>query len=215
MFRILNIPPLFIASCAVAAIACDARRRLPAFYLFKPLTTVLIVASFLAQAPVASAAARDCVLFALLASLAGDIALMFDGTRAFVVGLLAFLCAHLAFAAGLLWDLPRFALGIPAAAGPGVAVAMLVVLWPRVGRLRVAVVIYAIVLTAMWLAAAARSTVLGDSAAQLALIGASLFMLSDGVLAWDRFINRFSLARMLVLATYFPALWLLTCSGTF
>jgi uncharacterized membrane protein YhhN len=212
---LFDIATTLAAGGAVATVACETRRRLPVFYLFKPLTTVLIVVAFVAQAPGVSGVARGCALFALSASLTGDIALMFDETRAFIIGLLAFLCAHLAFVAGLLWNLPRFALGAPAMLGPAVAIAMLALLWRRVGALRPAVTAYAAVLTAMWLAAEARWTAVGDRPALLALSGASLFMLSDGLLAWDRFGRRFAFAQALVLVTYFPALWLLACSGAY
>jgi uncharacterized membrane protein YhhN len=92
---------------------------------------------------------------------------------------------------------------------------MLALLWRRVGALRPAVTAYAAVLTAMWLAAEGRWATVGDRPALLALSGASLFMLSDGLLAWDRFGRHFAFAQVLVLATYFPALWLLACSGAY
>jgi uncharacterized membrane protein YhhN len=45
------------------------------------------------------------------------------------------------------------------------------------------------------------------AAARWALGGALLFMLSDTLLAWDRFRGPLPLAPLWILATYYPALW--------
>ena len=219
-----TVPRMFLgfsvlaALSAIGAIACDLGRRRAPFYVFKPLTTLLIAGAFLVRsqplvAPPPIIAAL--VLAALLCSLAGDIALMFEGELAFTAGLAAFLTAHLMLIYALLVPLPALRWSLPALAGIAIAIAALALLWPRVGKLRAAVAVYVTVLTAMWLAAEARWTILRDSPSLLTLAGASLFMVSDGALACDRFVRRVRYAQALVLATYFPALWLITCSGAF
>src|SRR6185436_2414977 len=94
------IPALAVAAalCAALAIAADwpdrPERRHRAFYLLKPLTTLLI-AGMAAAAP--GSAYQHWILLALALSLAGDVCLMFQGDRWFVAGLASFLLAHLAF----------------------------------------------------------------------------------------------------------------------
>jgi uncharacterized membrane protein YhhN len=60
--------------------------------------------------------------------------------------------------------------------------------------------------------AAVRYIHLGGTRALLAFAGAVLFLVSDSVLAYDRFGKKFRLARILVLATYFPAQLLIALS---
>ena len=43
-------------------------------------------------------------------------------------------------------------------------------------------------------------------------LGAALFVLSDSLLAWNRFRNPFPAAQALIHATYFPAQWLIAIS---
>ena len=51
-------------------------------------------------------------------------------------------------------------------------------------------------------------------AAVLAFSGALFFLLSDSLLAWDRFKTKFHKARFYVLTTYFMAQWLIAFSIT-
>src|SRR5688572_9043913 len=90
------------AIAAALAIAADwHERRHRAFYVLKPLTTLLIVGIALA-APQAAAPYQAWIVTALLLSLVGDVCLMFSGDRWFIGGLGAFLLAHGAFAAAFL-----------------------------------------------------------------------------------------------------------------
>src|SRR5271156_3085314 len=86
------------AVSALLAIAAEGeQRRHPAFYLLKPLTTVLILAAALNLTPLSGAAYRQTVVIALALSLAGDICLMFEGEAWFAAGLGSFLLAHIGF----------------------------------------------------------------------------------------------------------------------
>lgn len=204
------------ALSAVAAIAADwEERRHRSFFLLKPLTTLLVIgiaASIAWSGPYAQA-----VLAALALSLLGDVFLMYgDGARAsdraFVAGLASFLLAHLAF----VW---AFAQGLRAPDLPGwlaavvfYAAALLFVLLPRAGALKLPVLVYCLVLAAMVFAAAARHQTLGDAASLRAVLGALLFMLSDSLLAWRRFGGRYRHAQALILSTYWGAIGLIAGS---
>lgn len=211
------IPVLVAASSlsALAAIACDWReRRRPAFYLFKPLTTLLI----LGLALVATRGEyRLAVAVALTLSLAGDVALMFTetryGARWFLAGLGSFLLAHLAFVAAFLQDVGTVTLPAWLALVVAWGLGMLVALLPRAGAMKLPVLLYCAVLAAMVFAAAARSAAFHTPEAHRALAGALLFMLSDSLLGWRRFRGRFPHAQAAILLTYWGAIGLIACSG--
>lgn len=134
------------------------------------------------MAPGASAAVRVCLIVALAASLMGD-AFLLRPDR-FVPGLVAFLVAHLAYLAAFL-QLPGSDWG--AVAGVTVAFAVIaflgrdIVAGARPSGLRVPVAIYLVVICAM--ATAATHTLL-----PAAIAGAWLFVASDSILGWDRFV---------------------------
>ena len=201
---------------ALAAIAADwDERRHRSFFVLKPLTTLLVTgvaASIAWTGPYA-----QWVLVALALSLCGDVFLMYgDGARsddrAFIAGLGSFLLAHLAFVVA-------FAHGLGAPTLPGwlaavvfYAGAMLFVLLPRAGALKLPVLVYCLVLAAMVFAAAARHASLGDADSLRAVLGALLFMLSDSLLGWRRFVGRYRFAQAAILSTYWGAIGLIAWS---
>lgn len=173
------------------------------FYLLKPLTTALILTSA-ALAP--SHPARAWVASGLVLSLIGDICLMFPGDRAFLGGLGSFMAAHLAFIAAFSVGLP---LGLPplwTGALGLYALAMLGLLWPRAGRLRIPVAIYGLVLFGMALAAARAHHLLGTPASLWGVVGALTFIASDSALAANRFLRPHRRAQLVILGTYWMAL---------
>lgn len=205
------------AISAMAAIAADwEERRHRSFFVLKPLTTLLIIA--VAASIAWTGPYAQWLLVALVLSLFGDVFLMFgDGPRAsdraFTAGLASFLLAHLAFVAA-------FAQGLRAPELPGwlaavvfYAVALLFVLLPRAGALKLPVLVYCLVLAAMVFAAAARHETVGDAGSLRALLGALLFMLSDSLLAWRRFGGRYRGAQALILSTYWGAIGLIAWSA--
>ena len=181
-------------------------------YVCKPLATVLILAQVVRAAPLPSARYRWALMLGLVCSLAGDVFLMLPQDL-FVPGLLAFLLAHLcfmtAFWPGAGWPSRVGALLLYAV----IAAANLALLLPQVpSALRMPVLAYVCVLVMMAALAAARAwdlrRVAGVSrAAAAAALGGGLFVLSDSLLAWNRFGGGLPLASLLVLATYYAALW--------
>jgi len=149
---------------------------------------------------------RWLVVAGLVASIGGDVALLFPS--GFVPGLSSFLVAHLcyiaAFAPGGAGDARPWLLLAPFAV---VGVAMLVYLWPHLGKVRIAVIVYvSAIVTMAW-----RATLRADVAAApwpstvLVLVGALFFMVSDGVLSIDRFAGTFPAADAIVMSTYYAA----------
>lgn len=227
MSTFASTPPAFrralapvVACAAIAAIlggllgeGADAWRWL--HWLAKPLATALVIAAALAWPPITSRYRRRIVA-GLICSLLGDVLLMWPADL-FVAGLLAFLAGHLCFIAGFLGDSrfgtrPRAWLGCLL-----VAAANLALLWPSIPpALRVPVAVYALVLSSMGAQALGRAwTHAGSALAQpsrRAAIGAVLFMLSDSLLAWNRFHGALPLALAWVLGSYYAALWFIARS---
>jgi uncharacterized membrane protein YhhN len=119
------------------------------------------------------------VVAGLVVSLIADVVI----ERSFLAGLGLFLVAHLLYIGAFF---ARTTALRPALALPFVAWGVLVLwrLWPGLGPMRVAVVIYAIAIcTMMWRAAA----LVGLPGGVTALVGAILFAASDTLIAMDRF----------------------------
>ena len=185
-----------------------AQRRV---YIFKPLTTSLIIVFALLIIPPVSGTYKALILAGLCFSLAGDVFLMLPDDR-FVAGLFSFLIAHLLYIAAFVslggFQLDGFAFLIYIAYGT----VMLSLLWPGLGSLRLPVLLYmAVILVMGWQALALWRTAPSVGALSVA-IGAALFVLSDSVLAYDRFRRPFPAERAVVLSTYYVAQALIAVS---
>lgn len=183
-------------------------------YLFKPATTLLVAAMVWRLGAAADPRYRRAIFAGLLLSTAGDAFLMLPGDW-FVFGLASFLCAHLAYLAGLCRRARPFAAAWPFLAYAVLAGAVLAVLWPHLpGELRVPVVVYVAVLAAMAAQAAAVWRRRADAAGVAAAIGGACFVFSDATLAIDRFAAPFAAAQALVLISYWAAQWWIGRSAT-
>lgn len=202
---------LLAAASAAGTLWAEHRGARRAFYLLKPLTTVLILAlAATAPAPVWSGY-RALVCAGLLFSLAGDVFLMLPRDR-FVAGLASFLVAHLFYIAAFAPRPLRLAAPLVLVVLLAYGVVLLRGLWPRLGGLRAPVAVYAAVLLVMAWQAAARWAVEDGGRALLAGLGAGLFVVSDSVLAWERFRERRPYGQAVVLGTYYAAQWLIALS---
>ena len=178
--------------------ASPAWRRLE--YVCKPAALAGLVAAAVALDPVAGAGTRrDWFAAALVFSLAGDVLLMLPREQ-FVGGLSAFFVGHCCYLAGF-WS-----------RGPGivpllVSVAVAVIAVGVVGRRVLPAVrrddpgLVGPVAAYMLLIGAMLATALAVEN-PLAGIGAVLFVASDSMIAWDRFVERFPRASVLIMVTY-------------
>lgn len=202
-----------IAVSALFATAADLLGRRREVYVFKPLTTVLICALALTLPVPVSGFYRGAIAAGLLFSLGGDVFLMVPGDR-FVAGLVSFLVAHICYIAGFaserLWLSPLY--GVLLLAWGGL---LLAVLWPRLGRLRAPVTVYAAVLLAMvWSALGQSPPGMPAGRAAFAGAGAVLFAVSDSTLAIERFVGAHRWGQPVVLMTYFAAQVLIALSAS-
>jgi uncharacterized membrane protein YhhN len=198
-----------VAAAAVLAILGALLPDLRALhYVGKPLAT-LTIAALVWRAADADPRYRRAVLFGLFASTLGDIWLMlpFD---AFVAGLASFLVAHLAYLFAFTRRRPLWPLRWPWLAYAVLAAAVLALLWPSLpDALRAPVVVYVIALAAMAAQAATVATERGTPGALLAGCGGFSFVVSDALLAIDRFHAPLPAAALWVLASYWVAQFLI------
>lgn len=185
-------------------------------YVAKPLATLLIAALVWRHHTPQHQAYRRALLAGLAFSWLGDVLLMLPKAvlaLGFELGLAAFLLAHLCFLRALTrdarWARPLWPLLLLLLIGG----ANLAVLWPGIApALRPPVLAYMLCLVAMAAQAIARARSLATPASTLAAIGGLLFLSSDTLLAYNKFHSPLPASALLVLGTYYAALYLLARS---
>ena len=205
--RLDRLEMLLIEAAAVAT-ASGALGLLQVHVAFKPLA-LLVAITFIASRAMQTRARGqfDLILLgALLASLVGDVLLM-QSDAYFIPGLVAFLVAHGFYIALFLQDSPRFPSGRALLGTLGVGAAMLVWLWGGLTdpSLKIAVPVYVGVIALMAAQAIGRATVLRDARAWGVAVGALVFMLSDALIAVNRFVLPLPLAPLWILSSYYLA----------
>ena len=193
------IVPVFAVLVVAALAILSAERRIVWLHVAsKPLTTALL---FLVVGWPSTRLAW-WIDAGIALSVVGDIALLSSSEGAFLVGLAAFLLAHLAyvvaFARVAVWS-PHVA--IVAVATLTVTAFVLRAIAPGTARLRAPTIAYGIVISAMVIAA---SATLGGPlpGAPLAAAGATFFYASDTSLALNRFRRPIPHAAFFTLGLY-------------
>ena len=158
---------------------------------------------------------RSIILVALFFSFAGDVFLLFEYKNPwlFIPGLVCFLLTHILYIAyflsipgnkkSLLKIAPYLGLLVGA-----YGVALVYVLFPTLGNLKVPVLIYAIVIMSMLLASIHVYSRVSQGAATLFVAGAAFFVLSDSLLAVNKFYNPIAFPFLIIL-TYCIAQYLI------
>ena len=210
----LTILEVLLAEAAALATATGAEGLVDLHRAFKPLVMLLAIVYVAQRLQLRKAPGRFGLLLVagLAFSLAGDCFLMFPGF--FIPGLVSFLVAHLFYIAlfkqGMPWFPSRRALLITL----GFGVAMYAFLFDNLNPvLKIAVAAYVVVITLMAAQAIGRATVLRDRGAVTVAVGAAFFMLSDSLLATNKFAFPFQMAQFWVLATYYVAQLLIACNA--
>lgn len=157
-------------------------------------------------------------ILAMIMCWAGDVFLMFQAQSElyFMAGLGSFLLGHILYIIsyqqhrwtegnGLLGPQKvRFSLPI-ILAGSG----LVVILYPALGGLKVPVMLYALVITLMALQALLRYGFTTVPSFIMIFLGAILFMISDSVLAFNKFLSPVPLAGGIIMSTYCSAQFLI------
>ncbi|BAL98729.1 MULTISPECIES: lysoplasmalogenase [Caldilinea] len=174
-------------------------------YLFKPLSTALILLTALTLPEPVSHLYRILIAVGLLFSLAGDIFLMLPGDF-FLWGLVSFLVAHVFFVAAFLEQTGLQIHGHLLILFTLYGALLLYLLWPHVGALRLPVLMYALVLLLMGWQASERWWSMRSASTLLAMVGALLFIASDSILALDKFRAPIPHRDLLIMSSYYAAL---------
>jgi uncharacterized membrane protein YhhN len=156
--------------------------------------------------------------FGLLLSWFGDIALMLDRDNPllFIAGLSFFLIAHLGYAAAFAGSIQRSgslfswakAAGITAAFGVFTGI-FFFQMKDGLGEMYVPVLAYTVVITIMGILSACRHGHASDEDFKWILNGAILFILSDCVIAWNKFVVDFPHDQVLNMSLYLSGQFLL------
>lgn len=179
------------------------------FYLKPLLLLPLIVAVVIST----NFKNKIILLAALVFSWIGDILLLFVFKDAiyFMLGLAAFLTAHIFYIVLFAKELRKANRKIEFKKGL-IAIAiylsiMLLVLIPHLGTLTIPVIIYAFVISIRLYMAYLLSIHWVKSASIYLLTGAVSFILSDSILAFDKFYQPIPMSGFLIMATYLYAQW--------
>ena len=158
----------------------------------KPLLLPVLMALVYVSTP--SSQSRNIILSALFFSLAGDVFLLFENRNPtlFIPGLVSFLLTHVLYIVYFLSIKPKkdSLLKTAVYTGPLVilyGLLLLYVLFPTLGALKLPVIIYATVIMSMLLASIHIYYSAGATAGKLFIAGAFFFVLSDSLLAINKF----------------------------
>jgi uncharacterized membrane protein YhhN len=215
-YFVMALLTLFVALLIRAEFAGNQKQ----IYIFKPLSTtlVIIVAALSFFVPDKHHLSYTlAIIWGLLFSLGGDIALMFNSTRAFMIGLVLFLVVHIIYAS-VFTVYSGFVKGdlISALILILLAIVIYCFLYSELGKRKLPVLLY--VLAISFMMNRAISTFSGrffnDKQALLIPIGAGLFYISDLILAVNKFKKPFKYHRF-NLAFYYAGQLLIALSTRF
>jgi len=198
---------------AVLCILGKYKERPNLIYVFKPLTTALIIVVAVLSGTNNVSVYLYVIIGALFFSLLGDIFLMLDDSK-FLYGLISFLTAHILFLVAFLFKGVFFTWWI-------VLIAVLIggtlymILYPSLGKMKIPVLIYVTIIFAMTWAAWENQIQINNQGTLLAALGTLFFVVSDSNLAFNKFVKKYKPAEFIVLSTYFLSIWLIALSTSF
>ena len=178
-------------------------------YIFKPLTTLLIIILACLGGIKNNINYQYLVYLGLIFSLFGDIFLMLP--KKFIQGLISFLIAHIFFlfffinqAISVNWWL----IGVFVIIGTSIYLFLL----PHLNKMKIPVLIYLIVIFSMaWRGWEVLLTNQNKSGAIFAL-ASILFIFSDTNIAFNKFRKSYISAEFFILSTYYISIWLIALS---
>ncbi len=155
------------------------------------------------------------LMLAMVFAFAGDVLLM--KKEYFLFGLISFLLAHLCYIVAYrqhrhdevsdeLRGIHRLRLAFPIILATS---GLIVMVYPGAGDMKFAIVIYGLVIMTMVLTALFRYGLTSPKSFWLVLAGATLFLVSDSLIAIDRFLTSVAQAGVFIMLTYSAAQYLI------
>ncbi|MCX8159768.1 MAG: lysoplasmalogenase [Candidatus Saccharicenans sp.] len=200
---------LSIVVSAAAAITADSRHQRLLAYFFRPFTIMLIIGFLLETRP--HSFYRNAVAAGLALCLLGDLMMMLKKKR-FLTGLAFFLGALAVFTVAFYSRVSREFLSWPVIPLVVLAGVVLFLTWQGTERQRVPVLFYMLALLTMTRVGLEQPHQLPGTGPWLAASGSLLFLVSDMVLALNRFYRPFKPAQVIILSTFYLALLLIALS---
>lgn len=187
-------------------------------WLFKPLIMIVLGIYYYNQSAKDGLLSKP-VMVAIIFSWLGDVSLMFQhsGEIYFMIGLGSFLIAHTGYILAYpqyieketgngLHGIQKFRFSFPIVlAGTG----LITILYAHLGSLQIPVIVYAVVLVIMTLQALFRYGYTNAVSFWFVFIGALLFMISDSLIAVNKFLSPFELSGVAIMTTYILAQFLI------
>lgn len=171
----------------------------------KPLIVIsLILFFYLDGKQLANKTSRK-ILLALTFSLVGDVLLMFDhvSINYFLTGLISFLLAHVFYILVFLEKKNSLKKSISFITILIIyAFGLFYVLKDGLGNMLIPVIIYILVILAMVIAASLRKENVPNISYNLVLIGALFFIISDSIIAVNKFYGKVPYEHLLIMSTY-------------
>mgnify|MGYP001124630222 FL=1 len=196
-----------IALTAITAIYSNYFGLTIIYFILKLLTTSLIILMPLLYASVKNSLFAKSIIIGLIFCLIGDFSLLFE--HYFTIGLISFLVGDIFFIRSFTvvngWHWP-LKIGIPLTFIAGI---LLCLIYSNLNSFFTPILIYIIVIVIMsWQGIFLQ---LSSSNEVFKSVGyaVSLFMFSDGILALNKFYIHFSSAGILILSTYWLAIFFL------
>jgi uncharacterized membrane protein YhhN len=174
-------------------------------YIFKPALMISLGIYFANSVILKGQKQNQCILAAIFFSLLGDVFLMFEGY--FIPGLGAFLVAHLFYIYAFRREAARFfskkALFIPSILVLIYGCFLLMQVLPNVGlQMKTPITVYALTILMMLLTTFHRLDKVPSASFWYVAVGATLFVLSDSMIAISRFVAPFPMSGILIMVTY-------------
>ena len=207
---VIYLLTLFVLVSVIFCIRAKYNKLHTQLLVFKPLSLILIILITIVYQPIDSSY-KIFIVSGLVFSLVGDTFLIYP-KKHFKKGLITFLIGHICFTIAFIvssgfsftfWIfLPILIIGIH----------FLRSIFPFSDKIKIPIIIYVIIIAIMGWMAMERLNCIPTLGTLLAAIGAVLFMISDAVLALNKFRKPFFRAELIILSTYFTAQWLLAVS---
>lgn len=176
-------------------------------HFFKPLIVIWLMAYFVLQLRSVASHLKKWITLALFFSWLGDVLLLMqdDNPVFFIWGLSAFLVAHICYI--FFFHFIRLKETVKSRWWLMVIVVIYYVLLisllsPHLGDMKLPVRVYAVVISFMCMLALHMLFIRNKSAGLWMMTGALLFVISDSILAIDKFYQPFGMAGVIVMLTY-------------
>lgn len=203
---------IFIALCMLLIELCNYDT---ARYIIKPLLTIILLLYI--HNNTSPSLNRNLITSALSFSFIGDVLLLTpDNPNYFILGLIAFLLAHISY---IITFITNFKPKETYLSNKTILVLMIIVivsagllysfLFQYLGEMLIPVTIYMIIIITMVLTAILRSNEVGKKSFFRVLIGSFFFLISDSILAIDKFAVKISLSGFWIMLTYMLAQYLI------